>query len=296
MVGSAIWRHLSNVGFTNLHGRTRAELNLLDADSVRRFYGEMQPEFVFVAAAKVGGIVANSTQPASFLYENLQVQNNLIHGAFEAGVKKLLFLGSSCIYPKHASQPIKEEYLLSGPLEPTNEWYAIAKIAGIKLCQAYRRQHGARFISVMPCNLYGFGDNYHPEFSHVLPGMIRRFHEAKVMCQPSVTCWGSGNPRREFLFANDLAEACVFLMESYDGEAALNVGAGKDLTIRELAEVVRRVVDFEGDIVWDPSRPDGTPRKLLDCSRITAMGWKPRTDLEAGIRFAYSDFLKTVVS
>ena len=296
MVGSGIWRQLSAMGFTNLHGRTRAELNLLNTDSVRRFYATAKPDYVFVAAARVGGIVANNTQPASFLYENLQIQNNLIHGAYEAGVKKLLFLGSSCIYPRHAPQPIKEEDLMTGPLEPTNEWYAIAKIAGIKLCQAYRRQHGSRFISVMPCNLYGFGDNYHPEFSHVLPGMIRRFHEAKTLSQASVTCWGSGSPLREFLFADDLAQACVFLMNHYDGERALNVGAGEDLTIRELADIVRRTVGFEGEVLWDSTRPDGTPRKLLDCSRINAMGWKPTTRLEEGIRLAYGEFLKKAES
>ncbi len=292
MVGSSIWRRLERLGFTNLRGRTRQELDLLDAEAVGRFYRDNKPEYVFVAAAKVGGILANDTQPATFLYENLQIQNNLIHGAFKAGVRKLLFLGSSCIYPKYAPQPIPEEALLTGLLEPTNEWYAVAKIAGIKMCQAYRRQHGCQFISVMPCNLYGVGDNYHPSNSHVIPGLIRRFHEAKVAGHSTVACWGSGSPRREFLFADDLAEACVALMSRYDEEAPLNVGAGADITIRELAEAVREAVEFQGTIEWDASRPDGTPRKLLDCSRIRALGWKPSTSLEHGIRLAYRDFLE----
>ncbi len=292
MVGSAIWRELEGRGFTNLIGRTRAELELLDAAEVRRFYAQEKPAYVFVAAARVGGIAANSSLPAQFIYENLQVQNNLIHGAHEAGVRKLLFLGSSCIYPKLAPQPLKEEYLLQGPLEPTNEWYAIAKIAGIKLCQAYRRQYGCDFISVMPTNLFGPNDNYNLETSHVLPALIRKFHEAKAARAASVTCWGTGQPRRELLYVDDLARACVFLMEHYSGEQIVNIGYGTDLTIKELAELVSRVVGFSGQIVWDTSKPDGTPRKWLDSSRLFALGWKPQVDLEAGIRLAYGDFLR----
>ena len=291
MVGGAIWRRLSQSGFSNLIGRTRAELDLQEWSAVRRFYEETRPEYVFVAAAKVGGILANDTFPVDFLYENLQIQNHLIRGAHEFGVRKLLFLGSSCIYPREATQPIPESALLTGPLESTNEWYAIAKIAGIKLCQAYRKQYGARFISVMPCNLYGIGDNYHPTHSHVLPAFIRRFHEAKRDGVGSATCWGSGTPRREFLFSEDLAEACVFLMEHYDDSAPINVGAGVDRTIRELAETVRGVVGFEGEILWDRSKPDGTPAKRIDISRITSLGWAPRTGLVDGIARAYGDFL-----
>src|SRR4051812_29404236 len=239
LVGSAIWRELQRQGFTNLIGRTHAELEFLDREAVRKFYAEAKPKFVFVAAARVGGILANNNLPAQFLYENLEVQNNLIHGAYEARVAKLLFLGSSCIYPKHAPQPLKEEYLLSGPLEPTNEWYAIAKIAGVKMCQAYRRQYGCHFISAMPTNMYGPNDTYHLEHSHVLPALIRKFHEAKISGAPSVTCWGSGAPRREFLHADDLGRACVFLMQNYDEEQFINVGSGRDVTIRELAETIR---------------------------------------------------------
>lgn len=292
LVGSAIWRQLQRQGFTHLIGRRRAELNLLDADAVIKFYETEQPEYVFVSAAKVGGIVANSTKPAQFLYENLQIQNHLIHGAHLAGVKKLLFLGSSCIYPKMAPQPLKEEYLLSGPLEPTNEWYAVAKIAGIKMCQAYRRQFGDDFISAMPTNMYGPNDNYDLQGSHVLPALIRKFHEAKVTCAASVTCWGTGTPLREFLYADDLARACVFLMENYSEEQFINIGSGSDLSIRELAEIVRQVVGFDGEIDWDTSKPDGTPRKLMDGSRLAALGWKPEIDLPTGIRLAYGDFLK----
>ncbi|MCI0538563.1 MAG: GDP-L-fucose synthase, partial [Verrucomicrobiales bacterium] len=248
------------------------------------------PEYVFVAAAKVGGIQANRTQPANFLYENLQIQNHLIHGAYSAGVKKLLFLGSSCIYPKLAPQPMREEHLLTGPLEPTNEWYAIAKIAGIKLCQAYRRQYGCDFISVMPTNLYGQQDNYDAETSHVLPALIRKFHEAKTNGQSKVTCWGSGVPRREFLYVDDLARACIFLMERYSEEQIINVGCGNDVSIRELAEMVRQIVGFEGEIMWDETKPDGTPRKLMDSSRIAGLGWKPEIDLAQGIALAYRDF------
>jgi GDP-L-fucose synthase len=245
---------------------------------------------VFVAAARVGGIVANDSQPAQFVYENLQVQNNVIHSAWQSGVKKLLFLGSSCIYPRLAPQPLKEDYLLEGPLEPTNQWYAIAKIAGIKMCQAYRRQYGCDFISAMPTNTYGPNDNFDLRSSHVLPALIRKFHEAKMADRPSVTCWGTGQPFREFLYADDLARACVFLMEKHSDEQFINIGYGTDVTIRELAETVRRVIGFRGEIVWDTSKPDGTPRKLLDSSRLFAMGWRPQVDLETGIRRVYESF------
>jgi GDP-L-fucose synthase len=291
MVGSAIWRELERQGFRHLIGRARTELDLLDGPAVARFYEQERPEYVFVAAARVGGIQANDTRPAEFLYENLQIQNHLIHGAWKAGVRKLLFLGSSCIYPCLASQPLKEEYLLSGPLEPTNQWYAVAKIAGIKLCQAYRRQHGCDFISAMPTNLYGPNDNYDPLTSHVLPALIRKFHEGKAAGAASVTCWGSGRPLREFLHADDLASACVFLMQNYSEEQFINVGSGLELSIRELAETVQRVAGFDGTIQWDTSKPDGTPRKLLDSSRLLALGWKPGINLETGLRMAYQDFL-----
>jgi GDP-L-fucose synthase len=292
LVGSAIWRQLNLRGYNNLIGRSREQLDLLDTSAVGDFYSIEKPEFVFVAAAKVGGILANDQHPAEFLFENLQIQNNVIDGAYHSGVRKLVFLGSSCIYPKLAPQPLKEEYLLTGPLEPTNEWYAIAKIAGIKLCQAYRRQHGCDFISAMPTNLYGPNDNYDLQGSHVLPALIRKFHEAKVSGTKSVICWGSGSPLREFLHADDLAAACVFLMENYSAEEIINVGYGSDVSIRQLAEMISRIVAFTGEIVWDPTKPDGTPRKLLDSSRLLAMGWKPKVDLQAGIRLAYEDFLK----
>ena len=292
MVGSVIWRELARHGYTNLIGKTRAELDLLDTAAVASFFAAEKPEYVFDAAARVGGILANDTAPASFIFENLQIQNNLIHHARVSGVKKLLFLGSSCIYPKLAPQPIKEESLLTGPLEPTNQWYAVAKIAGIKLCQACRRQYGSDFICAMPTNLYGPNDNYDPQTSHVLPALIRKFHEGKVAGAKSVTCWGSGAPMREFLHADDLAAACLFLMRHYSDEQIINVGSGSDLTIKELAELVRRVVGFKGEIIWDTSKPDGTPRKLMDSSRMFALGWKPAIDFETGIRRAYQDFLR----
>jgi GDP-L-fucose synthase len=292
LVGSSIWRELQRQGFSNLIGRTRAELNLLDTGAVTKFYAGARPEYVFVAAAKVGGILANNSQPAAFLFENLQIQNNLIHGAFQAGVKKLLFLGSSCIYPKLAPQPLKEEYLLSGPLEPTNQWYAVAKIAGLKMCEAYRRQYKCDFISAMPTNMYGPNDNYDLQTSHVLPALIRKFHEARLANAPQVTCWGTGTPLREFLYADDLARACVFLMETYSEDSFINVGCGSDVPIRELAEMVKQAVGFKGVIVWDTSKPDGTPRKLMDSSRLFALGWRPQIDLPTGIRLAYEDFLK----
>lgn len=292
MVGSAIWRELTRQGYTNLIGRSRAELDLLDGGEVKKFFAETRPEYVIVAAARVGGILANSAHPADFLWENLAIQNHLLHHAHLQGVKKLLFLGSSCIYPKMAPQPLKEEHLLTGPLEPTNEWYAIAKIAGIKLCQALRRQYQCDFISAMPTNLYGPNDNYDLQASHVLPALIRKFHEAKTAGAKNVVCWGTGAPFREFLHADDLAAACVFLMRNYSEEQFINVGFGTDLTIKELAQLVRRVVGFEGEIVWDTSKPDGTPRKLMDSSRIFALGWKPKIDLETGVRGAYADFLR----
>jgi GDP-L-fucose synthase len=292
LVGSAIWRELQQRGFTRLIGRTHAELDLLDGAAVRAFYAQEKPEYVIDAAAKVGGILANDRHPAEFLFQNLQIQNNLIHGAYQAGVRKLLFLGSSCIYPRLAPQPLKEEYLLTGPLEPTNEWYAVAKIAGIKMCQAYRRQYGCDFISAMPTNMYGPNDNYDRQSSHVLPALIRKFHEAKAANAPAVTCWGTGSPLREFLYSDDLARACVFLLENYSEEKLINVGSGSEVTVRELTESIKRVVGFAGQIVWDKAKPDGTPRKLMDCSRLFALGWRPQVELEAGVRLAYQDFLK----
>ena len=292
LVGSAIWRKLQQLGFSQLIGKTRAELDLLDSAAVGELYRREKPEYVFIAAAKVGGILANSRQPVPFLYQNLLIQNNLIHGAFECGVKKLLFLGSSCIYPKLASQPLKEEYLLCGPLEPTNQWYAIAKIAGIKLCEALRLQHGCNFISAMPTNMYGMNDNYDLQTSHVLPALIHKFHDAKITRAAAVTCWGTGTPLREFLYADDLAEACLFLMENYNEEQFINVGSGGEISIRDLAELIRTIVGYEGEILWDNSKPDGTPRKLMDSSRLFALGWRPRVDLASGIRLAYGDFLK----
>jgi GDP-L-fucose synthase len=291
LVGSAIARELQRLGFKNLITRTRAEVNLLDAGAVQKFFNEAKPEFVFVAAAKVGGIHANNAQPAEFLFENLQIQNHLIHAAKVADARKLLFLGSSCIYPKLAPQPLKEEYLLTGPLEPTNEWYAVAKIAGIKMCAAYRRQYGCDFISAMPTNMYGPNDNYDLQTSHVLPALIRKFHDAKINSAKTVTCWGNGTPLREFLYADDLAGACVFLMQNYSEEQFINVGSGSEITIRELSELVKRLVGFSGEIVWDESKPNGTPRKLMDSSRLFALGWKPKIDLETGIKLAYEDFL-----
>ena len=292
LVGSAIWRELQRRGFTALIGRTHAELDLLDGAAVRKFYAQEKPECVVDAAARVGGILANDQHPAEFLYQNLQIQSNLIHEAHQAGVRKLLFLGSSCIYPRLAPQPMKEEYLLSGPLEPTNQWYAVAKIAGIKMCQAYRRQYGCDFISAMPTNMYGPNDNYDLQNSHVLPALIRKFHEAKAANAPTVTCWGTGSPLRDFLYADDLARACVFLLENYSEEQFINIGAGKEVSVQELTETVRRVVGFNGVIVWDATKPDGMPRKLMDSSRLLALGWRPQVDLESGIRLAYEDFLK----
>jgi GDP-L-fucose synthase len=292
MVGSAICRCLKQNGYKNLVTASSQELDLRDQSAVAAFFENERPDFVFLAAAKVGGIQANNLFRADFLYDNLAIELNVIHNAFLSRVKKLLFLGSSCIYPKMAPQPLKEEYLLSGVLEPTNEPYAIAKIAGIKLCESYRSQHGCNFISAMPTNLYGYGDNYHPENSHVLPALIRRFHFAKVNNEKTVTVWGSGSPLREFLFSDDLAEACLFLMDQYDGASIINVGSGQEISISGLAELVRSIVGFSGQIVCDHEKPDGTPRKLLDVSKLNGLGWKATTQLADGIKLAYQDFLK----
>jgi GDP-L-fucose synthase len=291
MVGSAIVRALEAAGFYNILTRSSAELDLRDQAAVNAFFAETQPEYVFLAAARVGGILANDTYPADFLYDNLAIEANVIHAAYRQRVKKLLFLGSTCIYPRMAPQPLHEDALLTGPLEPTNEWYAVAKIAGIKLCQAYRRQHGCDFISAMPTNLYGPGDNYDLEQSHVIPAMLRKMHDAKQRGAGTVTLWGTGTPLREFLHVDDLAHALLFLMQHYSGEAHVNVGVGKDLTIRELAELVREVVGFEGDLVFDTSKPDGTPRKLVDTSRINALGWGAKKPLREGLEEAYAWFV-----
>jgi GDP-L-fucose synthase len=292
MVGSAINRCLIKQGYTNILLRTSTELDLRNQQAVQQFLEEEKPAYVFLAAAKVGGIMANNTYRAEFLYDNLMIEANIIHTAYASGVKKLMFLGSSCIYPKIAPQPLKEEYLLTGPLEYTNEPYAIAKITGIKLCEAYRDQYGCNFISAMPTNLYGIGDNYHPKNSHVLPALIRKFHEAKEKNASSVTVWGSGNPMREFLYADDLAEACVFLMRNYNEKQFVNIGTGKDLTIKELALLIKSIVGFEGEIIFDSSKPDGTLRKLMDVSKLNKLGWKYHTSLEEGIKLAYEDFLE----
>lgn len=292
LVGSAICRALERAGHANLLTRSHAELDLCDQAAVRAFFAEHRPDIVVLAAAKVGGIHANATYPAEFISQNLQIQNNVIDSAWRNGCKKLLFLGSSCIYPRLCPQPIREEYLLTGPLEPTNDAYALAKISGIKMCQAYRRQYGFDAISAMPTNLYGPGDNYHPENSHVLPALIRRFHEAKENGAEQVTIWGTGTPLREFLHVDDMAEACVFLLKNYSEAGHVNVGCGKDISIMDVARMVARVVGYTGHIGTDPQKSDGTPRKLLDCSRIFAMGWKPRIGLEEGLRDTYRDFLR----
>jgi GDP-L-fucose synthase len=305
MVGSAIWRQLEKAGYTNLIGRTHAELDLTDATAVKNFFAQEKPQYVFLAAAKVGGIIANNTYPAEFIAQNLQIQTNVIDAAYQYKVERLLFLGSSCIYPKLAPQPLKEEYLLTGPLEPTNRPYAVAKIASIEMCWSYNRQYKTKFLAAMPTNLYGIGDNYHPENSHVIPGLIRRFHEAVQNGSPSVTIWGTGTPRREFLFADDLGEACVHVMnlpdeafvplcaqDRNDGvPPVLNIGYGDDVTIRELAEKIAETVGFKGEILFDTSKPDGTPRKLLDSGRITLLGWQAKTSLDAGIRQVMSEFV-----
>lgn len=290
MVGSAIYRKLQKEGFENLITKTSTELDLRNQQAVADFFAIEKPDYVFLAAAKVGGIVANNTYRADFLYENLAIQNNVIHHAYLNTVKKLMFLGSSCIYPKLAPQPLKEEYLLTGLLEPTNEPYAIAKIAGIKMCDAYRDQHGCNFISVMPTNLYGFNDNYHPENSHVLPALIRKIHHAKVNDEKQVTVWGSGTPLREFLFADDLADACYFLMQNYNEPNLINIGTGHDLTIKDLALLIKNVLGFDGELLFDTTKPDGTPRKLMDVTKLHNLGWKHKVELREGIELAYQDF------
>lgn len=294
LVGSAIVRKLQQLGFTNLLLRTHAELDLTRQADVDAFFAAEKPQFVILAAAKVGGIHANKTYPADFIAINLQIQTNVIDSSYRHGVKKLLFLGSSCIYPKFAPQPITEEALLTGPLEPTNEWYAVAKIAGIKMCQGYRLQHGFDAISGMPTNLYGPYDNFHPENSHVLPALIRRFHEAKVSGAKEVVVWGTGSPLREFLHVDDLADGVVFLMDKYSGLVHVNVGSGKEVTIKELAELVKEVVGFEGELVWDTSKPDGTPRKLMDSSKLAELGWVPKIALKEGLVDTYKWYLENV--
>ena len=291
LVGSAISRQLRSNGYERLLERTRAELDLTCQQAVAAFFQIEQPDYVFLAAAKVGGILANNSYPADFIYQNLMMETNVMHAAHCSGVKKLLFLGSSCIYPRLCPQPIREEYLMTGPLEPTNEPYAMAKLAGISLCNAYRRQYGCNFISVMPTNLYGPGDNFDLENSHVLPALMRKFHEAKLKRQDSVTIWGSGAPRREFLFVDDLAEACVFLMQQYNEAGIVNIGTGQDLTIAELAAMVADTVGYKGELVYDRTKPDGTPQKLLDVSKISALGWQGSTDLRQGLAKTYAWFV-----
>lgn len=292
MVGSAIKRALESKGFSNLVFASSSELDLRNTLAVNAFFEQHKPEFVFLAAAKVGGILANSTYPADFLYDNLMLQSNVIHAAYKVKTKKLLFLGSSCIYPKLAEQPMREESLLSGFLEPSNEAYAIAKIAGIKLCQAYHKQHGCNFISVMPTNMYGYGDNYHPTNSHVLPALLRRFHEAKVKGAAEVTIWGSGKPLREFMFSDDLAEACLHLMLEYNSPEIINIGTGEEISILQLAQLIKETVGFEGAIKFDSTKPDGTPRKLMDSARLHASGFTHKINLREGIAKTYVDFLK----
>jgi len=296
LVGSAIVRRLRAEGYDNLLTATSKELaskelDLREQSAVREFFERERPDYVFLAAARVGGILANSEFPADFIYQNLMIEANVIESARLSGVKKLLFLGSTCIYPKMAPQPLKEEYLLTGPLEPTNEWYAVAKIAGIKLCQAYQRQYGSQFISAMPTNLYGPGDNFDLESSHVMPALMRKFHEAKIVHAPTVMVWGSGKPLREFLHVDDCAGACLFLMEHYEDEGIVNIGIGKDISIADLTGLVGEVVGYKGEIVYDPSKPDGTPRKLVDASRINGLGWRAGISLEEGIRSTYQWFL-----
>ena len=291
LVGSAIVRRLRSEGYKNVIFRSSAELDLREQSAVREFFQAERPDYVLLAAARVGGILANDRYPAEFIYDNLMMEANIIDAAYRAGVKKLLALGSTCIYPRMAPQPLKEEYLLSGPLESTNEWYAVAKIAGIKLCQAYNRQYGCRFIAAMPTNLYGQGDNFDLEKSHVLPAMIRKFHEARQSGLPAVTLWGTGKALREFLHVDDLADACLFLMENYDENEIINIGVGKDISIAHLAEMVSDVVGFEGRIEYDPSKPDGTPRKLVDTTRINGLGWEPKIGLREGIELTYQWYL-----
>ena len=292
MVGSAIVRELQKHGYTNIITRPHSELDLTQQNEVKKFFEAEKPEYVFLAAAKVGGIMANSNALADFMYFNMMIEMNVINSAWQNGCKKLEFLGSTCIYPRMAPQPIKEEYLLTGPLEKTNEAYALAKISGLKYCEFLNAQYGTDYISVMPCNLYGINDNYHPENSHVMPALIRRFHEAKINNVPSVTCWGDGTPLREFLYIDDLAEACVFLMNNYSGSETVNAGTGKEISIKELAELVAKIIGYKGKILWDTSKPNGTPRKVTDISKINSLGWEAKTSLHEGIKLAYEDFLK----
>jgi len=296
MVGSAVWRELKCKGYSNLIGKTSAELDLRNQKAVNDFYDQEKPEIVIDAAAKVGGILANNDYPYQFLMENLQIQNNLIDGAFQINVKKFIFLGSSCIYPKFAPQPLKEEYLLTDSLEPTNEWYALAKISGVKACESIRKQYGKDFVSLMPTNLYGSHDNFDLQTSHVLPAMIRKFHEAKLNENSPVTLWGSGTPMREFLHVDDMAEAVVFALENQLSSNLYNIGTGKDVTIKELAETIQRVTGHQGQIIWDTSKPDGTPRKLMDVSKMKAMGWQYSTELEDGVKNTYRWFLENIDS
>ncbi|MNX65443.1 GDP-L-fucose synthase [compost metagenome] len=291
MVGSAIYRKLTELGYNNIVTRTSQELDLRNQQAVADFFNEEKPDYVFLAAAKVGGIMANNTYRADFIYENMAIQNNVIKSSYDNEVTKLMFLGSSCIYPKMAPQPLNEDLLLTGTLEPTNEPYAIAKIAGIKMAEAFRDQYGCNYISVMPTNLYGINDNYHPQNSHVLPALIRRFHEAKVNKLDEVVIWGTGTPLREFLFSDDLADACVFLMNSYNEKQFVNIGIGEDLSIKDLAELIKDVIGYTGKISFDTSKPDGTPRKLMDVSKLHALGWKHKINLREGIKLAYEDFL-----
>ncbi len=294
LVGSALVRRLEQEGYNNIIVKTRDELDLLDVNAVGDFFEKEKPEYVFLAAAKVGGIYANDTYPADFIYQNLQIQNNIIHSAYLNNVKKLLFLGSSCIYPRDCAQPIKEEYLLTGPLEKTNEAYAVAKIAGIKMCQSYNKQYGTKFISVMPTNLYGENDNFDLKSSHVVPALIRKFYDAKINNDSEVVMWGTGKPKREFLFVDDLADACVYLMNEYNDSSIVNIGTGEDISIKDVALLIKRIVGYEGEIVNDTSKPDGTPRKLLDVSKINDLGWKHQTSLEDGLKKAISYFKKSV--
>ncbi len=295
LVGGAIKRELERKGYNNLVFKTHSELDLTDSKVVQEFFEQEKPEWVIQAAAKVGGIVGNNTYPVEFMLENLKIQNNIIENSYKNNVKKLMFLGSSCIYPKNTPQPMKEEYLLSDYLEKTNEGYALAKICGIKLCSYYNREYGTNYMSVMPCNLYGIGDNYHPQNAHVIPMLIRRFHEAKEQGLPEVTVWGTGTPRREFLFADDLAEAVVFLMENKDAKDIgefINIGSGRDMTISEIAQLIKEVVGYEGKLVYDKTKPDGTMLKMMDVSRINSLGWKAKTELKEGLKIAYKDFLE----
>lgn len=310
LVGSALMRNLRANGFENLLSRTHAELDLTDQHAVDAFFDAEKPEYVFLAAARVGGILANNEYPAEFIRDNLAIQTNIIHAAYKNGVKRLLFLGSSCIYPKFAPQPMQEEHLLTGPLEPTNRPYALAKIAGIEMCWSYNRQYKTQYLAVMPTNLYGPGDNYHPQNSHVIPALLRKFHEAKLAGSPTVTVWGTGTPRREFMYSEDMADACVFLMGLPDGQFVpllgqdrndglpplVNIGVGEDLTIAELAALVRKVTGYAGEIVFDTTKPDGTPRKLLDVTRLRDLGWRPATKLEAGLRSAYAAFVEAMAA